>query len=329
MRACIYERYGAAEEVKLGEVEMPRIKSNEVLVRVRAAAVTSADWRFRSSTFPGLFWLPGRLMLGLFRPKNPILGMDFSGVVEAVGEKVTRFRVGDRVFGSINWLRSGAHAEYVAVPESEAIIHKPAFLTDQEAAAIPFGANSALAFLRDVGAVRQGQRVLIVGASGSVGSWAVQIARHLGAEVTAVCSARNAELVRSLGAQHVVDYNAGPLAQSGEKYDLIFDTVGVTTYGDCKAALSEQGTYLPLNNGLTSMGQAVLTSRRKGKKVKLGFSQKTSKSIETIVGLIEAGALKPVVDRVYPMEQIVEAHRHVEGRHKRGSVIVTMEALGA
>jgi NADPH:quinone reductase-like Zn-dependent oxidoreductase len=325
MQACIYERYGAAEVVRLAEVAKPGIKANEVLVRVRATSVTTADWRFRSATFPGVFWLPGRLMLGLLRPKKAILGMDFSGVVEAAGPSVTRFRVGDEIFGAVSWQRLGAHAEYLAVSESDAIIHKPAFLTHQQAVAIPFGANAALAFLQDFAALRPGQRVLIVGASGGVGSWAVQLARHFGAEVTGVCSARNVELVRGLGAHHVIDYTSGPLSRNGETYDLIFDTIGVTTFAACKDALSEKGVYLPLTNGLREIVQALFTSRSSGKKVKFGFSQNTRQGLTTIVGLIESGALKPVIDSIYPMAQIVEAHRRVEGRHKRGSVIVTVD----
>jgi len=326
MQACIYEQYGTADVVRLGEVKTPEIKADEVLVRVHATSVTTADWRFRALAFPRLFWLPGRLMLGLLRPRNTVLGMDFSGVVEAAGKSVTRFRAGDRVFGAASPFRRGAHAEYVAVQESGAILHKPAGLTDDEAAAIPFGANAALAFLRDFAGVRPGQRVLVVGASGGVGVWAVQLARHFGAEVTGVCSARNVELVRSLGAHHVVDYTSGAFAQNGETYDLIFDTVGVTTFAGCKNALSEKGTYLPLNSGLREIVQSILTSRSAGKKVKYAVSQNTREDLEVLVGLIEAGVLKPVVDRVYPMEQIADAHRHVEGRHKRGSVIVAITA---
>lgn len=329
MQACIYEEYGPPEVVKVGEVKMPEVKADEVLVRVRAASVTTADWRFRASEFPRVFWLPGRLMLGLFRPRNAILGMDFSGVVEATGPSVTRFHVGDRVFGATNPFSRGAHAEYVAVKESAAIIHKPQCLTDYEAAAIPFGANTALAFLRDFAGVRPGQRVLIVGASGGVGIWAVQLARHFGAEVTGVCSGRNVELVRSLGAHHVVDYASGGLARAGETYDLIFDTVGVTTFAGCKEALSEKGIYLPLESGLREMVQSLLTSASAGKRVKYAVSKNTREGLELAVGLIEAGVLKPVIDRVYPMDQIAEAHRHVEGRHKRGSVIVSMGATGA
>jgi NADPH:quinone reductase-like Zn-dependent oxidoreductase len=324
MQACIYEQYGPADVVALGEVERPAIKADEVLVRVHATSVTTADWRLRAAVFPRGFKLMGRLMLGLFRPRNPVLGMDFSGVVETTGEKVTRFRVGEAVFGSASPMRRGAHAEYVAVKESGAMIHKPRSLTHEEAAAIPFGGNTALAFLRDFGKVRSQQRVLVVGASGGVGVWAVQIARHLGAEVTAVCSTRNLELALSLGADHVVDYTAGAIAKTGAKYDLIFDTVGVNTFAGCKDALSDAGIYLPLNSGLSEIGQALLTLRSSGKKVKYAISQNTRAGLETIVRLIESGVLRPVIDHVYPMRQIAEAHRHVETRHKRGSVIVTV-----
>jgi len=321
MQACIYQEYGPADVVKLGEAMRPEPKADEVLVRVHAASVTTADWRFRASAFPGVFWLPGRLMLGLLRPRNAILGMDFSGVVEATGESVTRFRVGDRVFGSAS---RGAHAEYVAVPASGAILHKPACLSDEEAAAIPFGANAALAFLRDFAKVEAGQRVLVVGASGGVGVWAVQLARHFGAQVTGACSARNVELVRSLGAHRVVDYTSEPLVRKGDAYDLVFDTVGVTTFAGCKDALSEQGVYLPLNSWLRQWAQALLTSWSKGKRVKAGISRNTREGLELIAGLIESGAVRPVIDHVYPMQEITDAHRRVEGRHKRGSVIVTM-----
>jgi NADPH:quinone reductase-like Zn-dependent oxidoreductase len=327
MQACIYETYGAADLVKVAEVDKPNIRPNELLVQVRAAAVTTADWRFRASEFPPVFWLAGRLMTGLLRPRNPVLGMDFSGVVAAVGSDVTRFRVGDRVFGSTDAMRRGAHAEYVAVQETAAIVHKPVRLSDEQAAAIPFGANSALAFLRDFAKLRADERVLVIGASGSVGVWALQLARHFGAEVTAVCSARNAELVRSLGAHHVVDYAApeGIFARR-DAYDLILDTVGVTSFRACKPALAEHGTYLPLNAGLREILQALLTLRSTGKRVTYRVSSNTREALEHVVDLIERGVLTPVVDRVYPMSEIAAAHRHVEGRHKRGSVIVRMAA---
>lgn len=330
MQACVYEAYGSADVVKLGEVERPTVKAREVLVKVGAAAVTAADWRFRAAAFPAGFKLAGRLMLGLFRPRNPVLGMDFAGTVAAVGKKVTRFQVGDRVFGATSPMRRAAHAEYLVVEEAGAIIRTPAGLTDQEAAAIPFGGTAALAFLRDFGRVRPGQRVLVIGASGSVGSWAVQIARHLGAEVTAVCSTRNLDLVSSLGAHPLVDYSSGDLlGGKDQRYDLIFDTVGVTSFASCQEALAENGTYLPLNPGLREIWQGVRMSWTKGKRVKASFSQNTRAGLETLANLIESAALRPVIDRVYPMAQIAEAHRHVEGRHKRGSVVISIGPLAA
>jgi NADPH:quinone reductase-like Zn-dependent oxidoreductase len=324
MQACVYEQYGPAETVRLGEVATPIPKAHEVLVRVRASAVTTADWRFRASAFPTGFWLAGRLMVGLARPRNPVLGMDFAGVVEAVGQRVTRFRAGDAIFGSTHPMRRGAHAEYLTVAESGAVLHKPGFLSDAEAAAVPFGANCALAFLRDVVPLRAGQRVLIVGASGGVGVWAVQLARHFGAEVTGVCSTRNLELVRSLGAARVIDYTSESFTSDGATYDVIFDTVGVTRFADCRGSLAEHGVYLPLNLGLPEIVQALMTPRRTGKRVKFAVSENTREALESIVRLIEAGSVKPIIDCVYPNAQIAEAHRHVESRHKRGSVIVAL-----
>jgi NADPH:quinone reductase-like Zn-dependent oxidoreductase len=224
-------------------------------------------------------------------------------------------------------MRRSAHAQYVAVRETDAVIHTPAGLTHQEAAAIPFGGGSALAFLRDIAELRSGQRVLIVGASGGVGVWAVQLARHLGAEVTAVCSARNAELVRSLGAHRVLDYGTQQFLKRGDDYDLIFDTIGVTTYAQCEPALSAKGVYLPLNSEPREMMQAALTAWSAGKKVKSAVSSNTREGLEALAELIQAGALQPVIDRVYPMAEIAEAHRHVDGRHKRGSVIIAMPGV--
>lgn len=330
MQACIYEAYGTAEVVRLGDVDRPTVKADEVLVKVHAAGVTTADWRFRAAAFPRGFGLAGRLMLGLLRPRNPVLGMDFAGTVAAVGNKVTRFRIGERVFGATSPMRRAAHAEYLVVAESGAVAATPAHLTDQQAAAITFGGTAALAFLRDFGGVRPGQRVLIVGGSGSVGTWAVQIARDLGAEVTAVCSTRNLDLMRTLGAHHAIDYTSGdPLGAEGPRYDLIFDTVGVTSFAAARNRLAPAGTYLPLNSGPREMWQALLTSRSKGPRVKSALSQNTREGLEALLDLIQSGAATPVIDRVYPMAQIVEAHRHVEGRHKRGSVVLNIAPLAA
>jgi len=318
MKACIYEEYGSPEVMHLGEVATPRPKRGEVLVRVHAASVTTADWRFRASSFPGGYWLAGRLLVGRFRPRHAVLGMDYSGVVAEVGPGVTRFRVGDEVFGATN---RGAHAEYVAVRESGAIVAKPSSISHEEAAAIPFGANSAFAFLRDVARLERGQRVLVIGASGGVGSWAVQIARHLGAEVTGSCSTRNVELVRSLGAHRVVDYTTGSPFGDGT-YDVVFDTVGVTTFARAKRALTPRGVYVPLNAGLGAMLQSLASMFGSGRKLRAGISKNTREGLELVSSLIKAGELRPVVDTVYPPERVVDAHRHVEGRHKRGGVIL-------
>lgn len=325
MQACIYEAYGAADVVKVREVATPEPKANEVLVEVRATSVTTADWRFRASAFPKVFWLPGRMMAGLFRPRNRILGMDFSGVVTAVGRDVTRFKAGDSVFGATNPFRRGAHAEYVVIEENGAIVHKPETLSHEQAAAIPFGACTAQQFLRDFAGVKPGQRVLIVGASGGVGVWAVQVARQLGAVVTAVCSARNVDFVRSLGAHAVVDYAAGAITEPNQKYDVIFDTIGVTSFASCKPALTDTGIYVPLECGLREMLQALATAWGKGKRLKFATSGNTREDLELTLRQIESGALEPVIDKVYGMDEIAAAHRHVEGRHKRGSVVVSIK----
>jgi NADPH:quinone reductase-like Zn-dependent oxidoreductase len=290
------------------------------LVRVRAAAVTTADWRFRTATFPTGFRLAGRLMVGVSKPRNRILGMDFSGVVAATGNEVTQFRVGDAVFGSTSATRLGAHAEYVTVSQDAAILPKPAFLGDDEAAAIPFGASTALSFLRDVARVEPGQRVLVIGASGNVGVWAVQIARLLGGRVTGVCSARNAELVRSLGAESVVDYAREDLRG---QFDVVIDTVGVSSFSAVKPLLARPGTYVPLVGGVREILQALVT-RWSDRRVAFAISEHSREKLAEVLHFVAAGALRPVVDSVYPMSEIARAHAHVEGRHKRGSVVVSM-----
>lgn len=319
MKACVYDRYGGPEVVTVGEVARPIPGPREVLVRVTAASVTTADWRFRASAFPGGFALAGRLLVGIRRPRHRVLGMDFAGEVAEVGSEVTRFRVGDRLFGSA---ARGAHAEYLAVPEDGAVTLTPDRLTDEEAAAVPFGANSALAFVRDVAKVQAGQRVLVVAASGGVGVWAVQLARHLGAEVTAVARADSHELLRSLGATHTIDYTRDPYLVAGANYDLIFDTFGATTFAQALPALAPTGTYMPLTAGFREIVQSITTRFGGGPRLLFHVSANTRGGIEENAALLASGALRPVVDQVYPMEQIAEAHRKVEGRHKRGAVVV-------
>lgn len=322
MKACVYEEYGAPDVVSVAEVAMPSPKPGELLVKVAAASVTTADWRFRAANFGG-FAIAGRLLVGVFRPRHRVLGMDFAGEVSAVGAGVSSFRVGERVFGSAT---RGAHAEYVTVRADGAVTRTPSGLSDEAAAAVPFGANSALAFLRDFGGVRAGQRVLVVGASGGVGVWAVQIARHLGAEVTGVASAKNHELVRSLGAARALDYGRDAYLEPGSGYDLIFDTLGATTFAQARPALASSGTYLPLTAGFREIVQSIATRFGGGPRVKFAISANTRALLEANAALLAAGTLHPVVDEVFPMGRITDAHRRVESRHKRGSVIVRMAA---
>jgi NADPH:quinone reductase-like Zn-dependent oxidoreductase len=318
MKAAVYERYGGPEVVAVREVPRPEAGAGEILVRVNAASVTTADWRMRASAFPGVLWLPGRLMVGLRRPRRTVLGRDFAGVVVRVGAGVAGFRAGDRVFGVSG---HGAHAEFVAVPAAGAVLATPARLEDAEAAALPFGALAALVFLRDYARVQAGQAVLVVGATGGVGAYAVQIAAALGAEVTGVASAANLDLVRGLGAAHALDYGLPPPA--GREYDVIFDTVGATTFGGEAGRLREGGVYVPLNFGLRE-GLQALTTRRAARRVTIGVSGDSRADLEAVAGMVAAGRLRPVVDREYPLERIADAYRDVETRHRRGCVVVTV-----
>jgi NADPH:quinone reductase-like Zn-dependent oxidoreductase len=320
MKAAVYERYGGPEVVAVREVPRPEPGPGEMLVRVGAASLTTADWRMRASAFPGALWLPGRMMVGLLRPRQTVLGRDFAGVVDRVGAGVAGFREGERVFGVAG---HGAHAEFVKVPETAAVLATPEGMTDAEAAALPFGALSALVFLRDYARVRAGQSVLVVGASGGVGCYAVQIARALGAEVTGVASAANLGFVRGLGAAEALDY-AQP-APAGRLYDAILDTVGATTFAGEKAALKEGGVYVPLNFGLRE-GLQALATRRAARKVAIGVSGDTRKDLAAVVAMVADRRVRPVIDRSFPLADIVAAHRYVEGRHRRGAVIVLMGA---
>lgn len=322
MKAAIYKHYGTADVLEIGEIGRPTIADNQVLVKVRASAVTTADWRIRASAFPAYAWLPGRLMFGLFAPKNKVLGSDFAGDVVSVGKAVTRFAPGDAVFG---FAGSGAHAEYVAIAEDGPMAPKPDTLGYDEAAAVPFGALSALVFLRDFARIKPGQKVLINGASGGVGVFAVQLARHFGAEVTGVASTANLDLVRSIGADHAIDYTAEDFASNGKTYDLIFDTVGKTTFSGVRHALTPEGIFLPIEFGLREIGQSLITSMTGGKRVKIGVSGDTRADLAVIAELLAQGTIRPVIDGRYPLARIADAHRRVETRHKTGSVVVMID----
>ncbi len=326
MKAIVYTEYGPPDVLQLKEVAKPTPKDDEVLIKVYAATVTAGDVNTRGFTFvpPGFGPLP-RLMFGLRRPRRTILGTELAGEIEAVGGAVTSFRKGDQVFG-IGSESFGAYAEYVCRPEGGALALKPANMTYEEAAAVPFGALTALYFLRDMGHIQSGQKVLVNGASGGVGSYAVQLAKYYGAEVTGVCSTKNLELVKSLGADKVVDYTQEDFTQGGETYDIIVDTaVGKTSFSLCKHALKQKGLYLAVAGGLQGMIQMLWTSMIGGKKVLAGMGPERKEDLIFLKGLMETGKIKPIIDRRYPLEQTAEAHRYVDKGHKRGSVVITVE----
>jgi NADPH:quinone reductase-like Zn-dependent oxidoreductase len=324
MKAIVYGNYGAPDVLHLKDVDKPSCGDDDVLVKVYASSVTTGDSNVRGFVFvPPGFKLLSRLMFGLTKPRKQILGIEFAGEIASVGKNVTSFKVGDAVFG-IDGNGLGAYAEYKCIPEASGIAHKPDNLTYEEAVVIPNGALTALTFLKNMGKVQTGHKVLINGASGSVGSAAVQIARALGAEVTGVCSTGNVELVKSLGADTVIDYTKEDFTQNGQTYDFIMDTVGKTSFDACKNSLNPNGGYLASGGGLKEMIQALWTSITGGKKVFAGISSESKDDLIFIKGLVEAGKLKPVIDRCYPMEQIVEAHRYVDQGHKKGNVVITI-----
>lgn len=319
MRAATCRAYGPPEGLTVEELPRPCPKAGEILVRVCASTVTSGDVRLRAFSGAGIFWLPMRLAFGLAGPRNPITGMEFSGRVAAVGPRVRNFAVGDPVFGMK--LR-GANATYLTMPETGVVAVKPAGLTFEEAAAVPFGALAALCFVRDIARLRAGQRILIHGASGAVGVFAVRLARYFGAHVTGVCSKANMSLVRSLGADAVIDYQTTDFSQAAETYDVILDTVGGTRFSETRRVLRPKGRHVFVVHALPQLLQALWTSLWGGKRVIIGISRDTREDLKLISCLVSSGKIRPVIDRIYGLHDIVEAHRYVETRRKRGAVII-------
>ncbi len=322
MKAAIHTRYGPPSVLHIADLPTPVPGPGEVLVRVVASSVTTADWRFRASAFPPFLWLLGRSMTGFLRPRNPVLGMEFAGEVAAIGAGVTRFALGDAVFGST---LGGSNAEFVTVPEDAAIAPLPAGTDFAGAAALPFGAISANVFLRDVAQVAPGDHVLVNGASGGVGVYAVQIAKAMGARVTAVASAGNAGLLRDLGADAVLDYRADDPLARGRHYDVIFDTVGSLGFRRARRVLGRGGRFVPLNFALREVLQALTAPLRRGPAIRLSISANTRAELDAVAALVEDGAVRPVIDRVYPLDEIVAAHRHVDARHRKGAVILSVQ----
>ena len=326
MKAIACVRYGAPEVLEMREMEKPKPKADEVLVKIHASTVTSGDCRMRSASTPaGLGWV-FRLAIGIRRPRKPILGTEIAGEVEAVGEKVTKFRKGDAVF-AFTGAAGGGYAEYACVPERGAIAKKPVNATYEEAAAISFGATTALYFLRELAKLQKGEKILINGAAGGIGTSAIQLAKHFGAEVTGVCSGANVELVRSLGADRVIDYTKEDPAHDVERYDVIFDTVGHLAFTRCKRLLKERGRYLNAAAGLPDFMRMLWTSFFGKKKVLGGVAPERAEDLEYLKELMEAGKLRVVVDRFFPLQEVVEAHRYVDQGHKRGNVVLRIGGL--
>jgi NADPH:quinone reductase-like Zn-dependent oxidoreductase len=321
MKAIVYTEYGPPDVLRLQEVAKPVPKDNEVLLRIYATTVAIEDVNMRRGSLgPSGRWKPTRAILGTY----------LAGEVETSGKDVKQFCKGDQVYGFTGFGRLGAYAEYTCMPESGALAIKPANMSYEEAAAIPNGGLTALPFLRDTGKIRSGHKVLIYGASGAVGTAAVQLARYYGAEVTGVCSAANLELVKALGASKVADYTREDFTQTGQTYDIIFDAVGKSSFSRCRNSLTPRGIYLTTVPMPATLLQMLWTLLARGKKAKftatgLRSARKKKEELVFLTELVEAGEFRAVIDRCYPLEQMAEAHRYVEKGHKKGNVVITVE----
>lgn len=324
MKAITYSRYGPPEVLQVNEVKKPVPKDDEILIRVRAVEATKSDCEMRSFNFAvKWFWLPLRIALGVKKPKRQILGGYFSGEVERLGKNVTEFLSGDQVFGAAR-LKLGAYGEYVALPASYTIVAKPSTMNHADAAAVPLGGLNALHFMR-LAKIQEGEKILINGAGGSIGTHGVQIAKSMGAEVTAVDSAIKEDLLRHLGADHFIDYTKENYATMGRAYDVIFDMVAKSSYAANIRALNPNGRYLTANPRLSVMLRSVFTSRFSKKTARFAFAQETREELLMLKKMIEDGKIKSIVDRVYTMEQAADAHRRVETEQRLGAVVIAID----
>ena len=315
MKAVIYEKYGSPEVLELREIDKPSVADDEILVKIHAASIQQTDIRFRTGT-PFL----ARILAGLLKPKNQTLGCDYSGTVEATGKNVNEYNVGDEVYGQLD-KRTGTHAEYISLSMKE-VSPKPKNLNFVEAASVGVAGTMALQCLRNHGEIQRGQKVLINGASGGIGTFAVQIAKSYDTEVTGVCSTANLELVKSIGADHVIDYTKEDFTKRADEYDIIFDAVRKNTFANCKNALSSKGIYVTTEFGPSIMLQMKMNSNPNGKRMVGMLGKIDPEDLVFLTELIEAGKIRPVIDRTYPLEEITDAHRYVEKGHAKGKVII-------
>ncbi|MFN8564126.1 MAG: NAD(P)-dependent alcohol dehydrogenase [Anaerolineae bacterium] len=325
MKAIIWSKYGSPDGLHLQDVAKPTPKANELLIKVHATTVTAGDAEMRSLKFP--FWLkiPIRLFMGVMQPRNKIMGQELAGEVEAVGQDVTQFRPGDRIFAATG-ITLGAYAEYICLPErsqDSAVAVKPATMTYAQAAAVPIAGFEALHFLRKAN-IQRGEKVLVFGGGGSIGTYGIQLARYFGAEVTGLDSAAKLDTMRSIGADHVIDYAQEDFSASGETYDVIFDVIGRSSFSACIRTLKPNGRYVRANPGLSDMLRAPLVPLTSSKRVILGSAKHDPEDLAYLKELIEAGNLTAVVDRSFPLAQAAEAHRYVDSGQKKGNVVITV-----
>ena len=322
MKAIVWTTYGPPEGLHLKELPKPTPKDNEVLIKIHATSVTAGDCEVRTLKLPFMLGIPLRLWFGIRNPREKILGQELAGEVEAVGKDVKRFKVGDAIFGTPGF-SFGAYAEYKCLPETAVIAIKPANMTYEEAAGMTIGGLEALHFMRQ-GNIQPGQKVLINAAGGSIGTFALQLAKYFGAEVTAVDSRGKLDMMRSIGADHVIDYTRDYFTKQGETYDVIYDVIGKSSFAGCIQSLKPNGCYLLGNAGLSQMLQGHWTSMTTDKKVIMGTANLNVKDLIFLKELVEQGKIKTVIDRSYPLEQVADAHRYVESGQKKGNVIITV-----